>query len=174
MRDGRIVQISISAGGVPKLGVPEALVGVLGLDGDRHRDAEHHGGPERAVCLFSMEQIDALRHEGHPVAPGALGENVTVEGLDWPLVVPGSRLALGETVVLEVSRYTSPCVNITPLFIDGDYSRVSQKRHPGSSRVYARVVTPGLIRQHDAVRLLAEGASSGRPETARTVAPTPA
>ena len=163
MRDGRIVQISVSAGGVPKLAVPEARVGVLGLDGDRHRDAENHGGPERAVCLFSMGQIDALRREGHPVAPGTLGENVTVNGLDWPLVVPGSRLALGETVVLEVTRYTSPCVNIRPLFIGGDYSRVSQKRHAGWSRVYARVVTPGLIREHDPVRLLAE--------TARTVAP---
>jgi MOSC domain-containing protein YiiM len=163
MRNGRIVQISISAGGVPKLAVPNARVGVLGLDGDRHRDAENHGGPERAVCLFSMEQIEALRREGHPVAPGTLGENVTVEGLSWPDVVPGARLALGDTLVLEVSRYTSPCVNIKPLFIGGDYARVSQKRHPGFSRVYARVVTPGLIRERDPVTLLPASAPAAEP-----------
>jgi MOSC domain-containing protein YiiM len=160
MENGRIIQISVSAGGVPKLAVPNARVGALGLDGDGHRDAENHGGPERAVCLFSMEHIEALRREGHPVAPGTLGENVTIEGLSWSNVVPGTRLALGDTVVLEVSRYTSPCVNIKPLFIGGDYARVSQKRHPGWSRVYARVVTPGLIRERDPVRLLAAKASS--------------
>ena len=165
MSSARIVQISISAGGVPKRAVSEARVDVLGLDGDRHRDTEHHGGPERAVCLFSMEQIEALRREGHPVSPGTLGENVTIEGLEWPAVEPGARLALGDTVVLEVSRYTSPCVNIKSLFIGGDYARVSQKRHPGWSRVYARVVAPGLIHEHDPVRRL--------PASAERVWPAP-
>ena len=47
-----IVQVSVSRGGVPKLAVPEARVSWLGLDGDFHRDGEHHGGPERAVCLY--------------------------------------------------------------------------------------------------------------------------
>jgi MOSC domain-containing protein YiiM len=57
-------------------------------------------------------------------------------------------------VVAEVTRYTSPCGNITPFFTGGDYSRVSQKRHPGDSRVYARVLTEGSIRAGDPVRLL--------------------
>ena len=169
VRMARIVQISVSPGGVPKLPVPEARVGSLGLDGDGHRDAEHHGGPERAVCLFSMEQIEALQREGHPIAPGTIGENVTIDGLDWSLAVPGVRLALGDTVVLEITRYTSPCVNIKPLFVGGDYARVSQKRHPGWSRVYARVVTPGLIRQRDEVRLLTDASSPG---LTRHVTPT--
>ncbi len=67
---GRIVQLSISAGGVPKRGVAEARVTRLGLEGDGHRDAEHHGGPERAVCLFSLEAIHALVAEGHAITPG--------------------------------------------------------------------------------------------------------
>lgn len=152
MSGGRIVQISMSSGGVPKRAVPEALVTALGLVGDGHRDLEHHGGPERAVCLFSIEQIQELQGEGHAIAPGALGENVTVEGLDWSRVGPGARLALGAEVVIEVTRYTSPCVNIAPIFRDRDYSRVSQKKNPGRSRVYARVLTPGLIREGDLVR----------------------
>jgi MOSC domain-containing protein YiiM len=151
---GRIVQLSVSNGGVPKHAVELARVTPLGLEGDAHRDTTHHGGPDRAVCLFPMEAIRELQHEGHPLVPGALGENVTLEGLDWSTVQPGSRLHLGEEVVLEVTRYTSPCLNIRLAFRDGDYSLVSQKRHPGRSRVYARVITTGTLRRGDSVRLV--------------------
>jgi len=151
---GRIVQISVSPGGVPKTTVPAAAVTSHGVEGDGHRDLEHHGGPDRAVCLFSLEQIQALQAEGHPIVPGALGENVTIEGVDWKDVVPGRRLLLGSEVQLEVTRYTSPCLNIRPAFSHGDYSRVSEKRHPGWSRVYARVLAPGRIAAGDPVRLV--------------------
>ena len=154
MGHGRIVQISVSPGGVPKLPVPAARVTELGLEGDLHRDMEHHGGPERALCVFAMEQIRALRAEGHDVSPGAIGENLTVEGLDWGRVTPGSRLELGAGVLIEVTRYTSPCFKIKKSFADGDISRVSQKTRPGSSRVYARVLATGVIRQGDTVRLV--------------------
>ena len=154
MGRGRIVQISVSPGGVPKLPVPAARVTELGLEGDQHRDMEHHGGPERAVCLFALEQIRVLQAEGHDVSPGAIGENLTVEGLDWERVTPGTRLELGADVLIEVTRYTSPCFNIKKNFTGGDISRVSQKRHPGSSRVYARVLRTGVIRQGDTVRLV--------------------
>jgi MOSC domain-containing protein YiiM len=151
---GRIVQISVSPGGVPKTAVPSAHVTPAGVEGDGHRDLEHHGGPDRAVCLFSLEQIEALQAEGHPVVPGALGENVTIAGVDWAHVAPGSRIELGPEVVLEVTRYTSPCLNIRPSFVHGEYSRVSEKRHPGWSRVYARVLAGGRIQAGDEVRLL--------------------
>jgi MOSC domain-containing protein YiiM len=127
-----------------------------GLVGDGHRDREHHGGPERAVCLYAMEAIEALQAEGHPIAPGSIGENLTVDGLDWIAIAPGAVLSVGERVLLQVTRYTSPCGNIRPAFLDGDCSRVSQKRHPGWSRVYARVLGEGTLRQGDAVRVLTE------------------
>lgn len=152
---GRIVQISISPGGVPKLAVPAARVTAQGVDGDAHRDREHHGGPERAVCVYSMEALRQLVAEGHAVAPGTLGENVTVEGLDWAAIAPGARLLLGDDVLLEVTRYTSPCTNIKAAFKDGEFGRVSQKRHPGWSRVYTRVLSEGTIRPGDPARLLA-------------------
>ena len=152
--NGSIVQVSISPGGVPKRPVPAARVGRLGLEGDGHHDAEHHGGPDRAVCLFSLEQLSELRAEGHPVEPGALGENVTVKGIDWSMVVPGAHLRLGRAVLLEITRYTAPCVNIRAAFRGGDYARVSQKRNPGWSRVYARVLEEGVIRPGDGVTLV--------------------
>ena len=151
---GHIVQLSVSSGGVPKHAVETARVTTLGLEGDVHRNREHHGGPERAICLFAMEAIRDLQAEGHPLVPGTLGENVTVEGLDWGAVQPGARLQLGDEVLLEITRYTTPCFNIRPAFRGGDYSLVSQKRHPGRSRVYGRVVTTGTLRRGDPARLV--------------------
>jgi MOSC domain-containing protein YiiM len=146
---GRIVQISVSPGGVPKRPVDVARVTRDGVEGDAQRDREHHGGPDRAVCVYSMDAIRALVAEGHTVTPGALGENVTIEGLDWSRVEPGVRLELGDSVLLEVTRYTSPCFNIKTSFMGGEYARISQKRHPGWSRVYTRVVREGTIRAGD-------------------------
>lgn len=153
---GRIVQLSVSAGGVPKRAVAEARVTRLGLEGDGHRDAKHHGGPDRAVCLFALEAIRTLAAEGHAITPGAIGENVTTEGLDWSQVVPEAYLLLGERVLLQVTRYTSPCVNIAPVFVDREFSRVSQKSHPGCSRVYARVQVEGRLRTGDGARIVRE------------------
>jgi MOSC domain-containing protein YiiM len=147
----RISSINVSTGGVPKRPIPEATVTVLGLEGDGHRDTEHHGGLDRALCLFSIEVIQALTAEGHTLEPGSLGENVTLEGMAWDRMLPGQRFRLGDQVVIEVTRYTSPCVNIRASFVGHEYSRVSQKRHPGWSRVYARVLATGAIRQGDPV-----------------------
>jgi len=152
--NGRIVQISVSPGGVPKRSVPRARVSRSGLDGDGHRDPQHHGGPDRAVCLFSLELIEALQAEGHPVEPGALGENLTVAGLDWARVQPDDFFRLGEEVLAQITRFTSPCLNVRAAFLDGAYSRVSEKRHPGWSRVYARVLVPGEIAAGDPVERL--------------------
>ena len=151
---GRLVQISISAGGVPKLAVPSARVSEGGVEGDAHRNHAHHGGPDRAVCLYAQEAIDALRVEGHRIVPGALGENLTVAGLDWSTLGPGRRVQVGDRLLLEITRYTSPCFNIAPVFKDGTYGRVSQKLHPGWSRVYARVLVPGAIQAGDPVRVV--------------------
>jgi MOSC domain-containing protein YiiM len=109
------------------------------------------------VCLYALEMIEQLRAEGHPIAPGTAGENVTVAGLDWSRVVPGSRLRLGRDVLLEVTRYTTPCTNIAGSFTGGAFARILQERHPGQSRVYTRVVRGGEITPGDPVELLEPG-----------------
>jgi MOSC domain-containing protein YiiM len=152
-RTGAVHQISVSNGGVPKFAVPEAEVTERGVGGDRQRDTRNHGGPERAVCLYSLEVIERLRAEGHPIAPGTAGENITVSGVDWTLVQPGTRLRLGDQVLIEVTRFTTPCTNIAGSFVDGGYGRILGTNHPGESRVYARVLTPGRIRPGDLVEL---------------------
>jgi MOSC domain-containing protein YiiM len=148
----RIVQVSISPGGVPKLPVPEAEVTAVGLIGDGHNEPPWvHGGIERALCLWSLEVIEALNAEGHRLFPGAAGENVTISGLDWARVEPGSFLKLGETVVCMVTRYTTPCRTNARWFAGGDFNRMHQNLFPGSSRVYARVIEGGVIRPGDPV-----------------------
>jgi MOSC domain-containing protein YiiM len=148
---GRIFQINISDGGVPKLARQQVEVTALGLVGDRQEETDVHGGPERALCLFSLERILALQAEAHPIFPGAIGENLTLSGFAWELMAPGAQLYLGDAVVLEITRYTTPCDNLIPYFVGGDYSRVAQKRYPGWSRVYARVLQTGLLRVGDRV-----------------------
>lgn len=150
-----IVQVSLSNGGVPKTAVPEAEVTVTGLVGDRHNNPEIHGGPEKAICLWSLEVIETLKAEGHNLAPGYAGENVTIAGLDWSQVVPGLQLKLGKEVLLEIASYTTPCRKNMHWFADKRYSRMSQKHYPGSSRVYARVLQPGKIHTGDAVAIAA-------------------
>lgn len=152
--DGRIFQLNRSGGGVPKLAVREARLTHAGLEGDRQRNLLFHGGPERALCLYALERILELQLEGHPVFPGSVGENVTVCGLDWHRLKPGARLALGDEAVVEVTGYTTPCKTIADSFVGRDFKRISQKAHPGDSRVYARVIQTGRLAVGQAVRLL--------------------
>lgn len=146
-----IHQVSVSDGGVPKLAVSTALVTARGLAGDRQRNRKYHGGADRAVCLYSLEVIEALRAEGHSIGPGSSGENLTLAGLAWPQVKPGDRLTIGAAVQLEIMSYTTPCRLNGQWFKGGDYGRISQNLYPGWSRVYARVLREGIVSQGDPV-----------------------
>ncbi len=148
-----IFSLNRSDGGVPKLPVQEAMVTGTGMEGDHQRNRRHHGGPERALCLFSLEHIVTLQQEGHPIFPGSVGENVTLVGLEWETLAPGSRLRLGE-VLVEVSSYTTPCETISASFDDERFKRISQKANPGWSRLYVRVLEPGRLRVGDQVTVL--------------------
>jgi MOSC domain-containing protein YiiM len=149
-QEGSVAQLNLSDGGVPKLPVDEVEVNERGVVGDRQATRKHHGKPMQALCLWSTEVIDALVAEGHPVRPGAAGENVTVTGIDWSTLRTGVQLLLGE-VLVEVSAYAEPCKKTAACFTGGDFRRMQHDRHPGTSRVYAWVLEPGRIRIGDPV-----------------------
>ena len=152
--EGYIFQLNCSDGGVPKRSVGSAELTATGLVGDRQAKPIIHGGPERALCLYALEQIERLKHEGHPIFPGSVGENVTVAGLDWKALGPGSRLALGDEVIVEISSYAGPCQTIAGSFVGGKFKRISQKIHPGESRLYARVLQTGRLEAGQKVKVL--------------------
>ena len=154
-RQGIVRSINVSRGGVPKRPVSGAQIRRAGLQGDGHDDPRH-GGSAAAVSLFSLEVITRIAAEGHPIGAGTTGENLTVEGLDWSLVVPGTRLRVGE-VVLEITRFTAPCRTIRGSFLDRDPSRVHQEQHPGESRVYARVLAEGAVTAGEAIEIVDGG-----------------
>lgn len=147
---GTLASINVSKGGVPKRPQPSCAVAAGGLQGDRQRDLEYHGGPLRAVCLYSQDLIEALRAEGHPIGPGTIGENLTLSGVSWSEMIPGAQLEIGE-IRIELTDYAAPCNNIAASFRDRRTGRVSQKAHPGWSRLYARVLREGTVRVGDPV-----------------------
>jgi MOSC domain-containing protein YiiM len=146
---GVVAQLSRSDGGVPKLPIDRAEIGRRGLVGDRQRSRAHHGRPWQALCLWSTEVIGELRRQGHPIFPGAAGENVTISGLDWSRVKPGMQLVLG-SVVAELSMWAEPCGHNARWFSDGDFARIHASCGP-VSRVYATVLRPGTVSRGDAL-----------------------
>jgi MOSC domain-containing protein YiiM len=147
-------QINISDGGVPKRPVLEAKITEQGLGGDRQRNLSVHGGPDRAVCLFSLELIERLQDEGHSIDAGLSGENLTLAGVEWELIKPGVELSVGPEVRLAVTSYTAPCSHNAQWFRDRDHQRISQKRNPGWSRVYAKVLRTGMVTPGDHVEVM--------------------
>jgi MOSC domain-containing protein YiiM len=152
---GAVHQINLSPGGVPKLPIAgDVEVTTLGMVGDGHNDSRNHGGPDRALCLFSLEVIEGLQAEGHPISPGSAGENLTISGITWDELRSGDRLQIGDDVTAELITPTSPCAKNTAWFVQGDYRRMDDRLHPGSSRWNARVITEGVVRPGDSVRLM--------------------
>ena len=150
---GTLHSINISDGGVPKTPQASVRIRTAGVEGDRQRDLRYHGGPDRAVSLYSLDLIHALQAEGHPIQPGSIGENLTLAGLEWASLGPGDRVEVGE-ILLEITKPAHPCEKIADSFSDREFSRVSQKIHPGWSRYYTRVLREGSVSVGDPVVVL--------------------
>jgi MOSC domain-containing protein YiiM/GNAT superfamily N-acetyltransferase len=152
--EGRVFQVNVSPGGVPKLPVERAWVGALGLEGDRQKHDTVHGGPHRAVALLAIEAIERVQADGHPITPGSVGENLTTSGIELATLAPGTRLAIGDKLVLEISWPANPCNLIVGSFRDGKSGRISILTHPSDSRMYARTLVEGEVRPGDAIRVM--------------------
>ena len=91
-----------------------------------------------------------MRAEGHPIHPGAAGENLTLSGIDWTSIRPNTRILFG-AVVLETSLPALPCKHNAQWFSDGDFMRMHHERHPGETRWYATVIEAGSVATGDTV-----------------------
>jgi MOSC domain-containing protein YiiM len=72
-------------------------------------------------------------------------------GKVWEHLHPGTRLRIGRDVYIEIISYAEPCRRNAQWFVKANYKRISQKVHPGWSRLYARVVSEGVIRRGDLI-----------------------
>jgi MOSC domain-containing protein YiiM len=141
-----IVSVNISPGGIPKLPVEVGRVSADGIVGDGH-DHEKHNAPIQAISLLDVEDLDDLRAEGYDVGPGALGENLTVRGLDTDALAPGDRLRLSGGVELEYTKVRTPC------FVLDAVSPQLKEVVKGRCGGYAKVITGGEVRAGETIEV---------------------
>jgi MOSC domain-containing protein YiiM len=134
----RIVSIQLCPGHrEPMRQVPTAkLVEGIGIDGDKHAGA----ASKRQVLLADKEALDAVA-----VLPGAIKENVTVEGVDVMRLSAGTRLRLGRSAVLEITAICEPCFRMDEIR-DGLRAELEGRRG-----MLTRVVAGGSISVGDAI-----------------------
>jgi MOSC domain-containing protein YiiM len=160
---GTILQINISRGGIPKRPIAEGNLTATGFEGDAWAHPQIHGGPLQSVLLIASEAIEALRAKGYPVYPGALGENLTTEGLshaDWRM---GQQYRVGQAVI-ELTKPRAPCNTLDvygPEIKNEIFDSLVKARDPNSpkwaiSGFYARVLRPGLVFPGSTIFLISE------------------
>jgi len=139
-------------GGVPKLSVKAATLRLDGVEGDynKFRTERRNGDPRRAVCIFSLERIHDLQREGHPIEIGTTGENLTIEGLDWPALKVGMKFKVGGARI-ELSEPCAPCSVIGNSFKEQKFSRIDHNLEMGWSRWLASVIDEGVVSPRDVV-----------------------
>lgn len=125
-----------------------------GIEGDAHAGPWH-----RQVSLLAAESIDKIRRMIPDLADGAFAENVVTAGIELVTLPIGSRLALGDEVVLEVTQIGKECHNGCAIReLTGDCVMPREG-------IFCRVITGGLLRPGDAARVLASTATAA--ESAR-------
>ena len=129
---------------MPKLPVKEAMVSVDGVEGDWQKNRKVHGGPNRAICVYSEELYEGLRGDGVKVKNGDVGENFTTRGINLQHLKKGDRLAVGECVI-ELTDIRVPCFQLKKWDVDLPELIV------GRSGWVAKVVKEGMVRQGDEV-----------------------
>lgn len=153
--EGRIEQISVSKGGLPKLAVGEAWAGRLGLEGDVQKTPKIHGGPRKALLLVSAEDIEELAGEGFAVRAGSLGENLTVRGMDFRALREGMVFRAGDAVI-ELTTRREPCRQLE-IYNEGETGRIQRalKQVEARGGFYCAVIGAGRVRTGDMISLAA-------------------
>jgi MOSC domain-containing protein YiiM len=158
---GTVLQVNVSQGGIPKREIPFGELMPSGITGDSWR-YRFHGGPKQAVLLITVEGIQELMARGFPLYPGALGENLTTQGLDRRALRFGQRLRVGGATI-ELTKMRQPCATLDvygPGIQAAMYDARVVKGDPASplwglSGFYASVVEPGIVRPGDPVHVAA-------------------
>ncbi len=123
-------------------GRSEARESVTAIAAHGLEGCAHANPPVREVLFASKQHLDALE-----VAPGAIRENVTVDGADVELWPVGQRVRVGEAL-FEITMVCDPCAKMDQLR-PGLRAEIEGKRG-----MLAHVVDGGEISVGDAVELI--------------------
>ncbi|NOY69886.1 MAG: MOSC domain-containing protein [Deltaproteobacteria bacterium] len=136
----KIVSINVSTSkGTPKQPVDTAeLIPGHGVKGDGHAGDWH-----RQVSFLAAEKIETARAQGLDVGFGDFAENITTTGVDWPLLPVGTRVRMGDSVLVEITQIGKVCHK--PCAI---YYRAGDCIMPKSG-VFAKVLMGGAIHVDD-------------------------
>ena len=137
--------------GIYKTPVPGPVaVNKLNLQGDGQADLSVHGGPDKAVYLYSQDHIlywkKALHRED--LGPGSFGENLTVEGLGESEVAIGDELAMG-TARFVVTQPRLPCYKLALKLETPSITKTFMES--GRTGFYLRVLQEGGIQAGDPI-----------------------
>lgn len=128
-------------------------IGADGLAGDAVVDRKYHGGVDKAVYAYSVEDYAWWAAElGRELGPGCFGENMTTEGLDLVGAVVGERWRIGD-VLLEVSEPRTPCYKLA-IKMGGDMRFVKRFARALRLGAYLRVIEVGAIGAGDEVEIV--------------------
>ena len=109
-----------------------------------------HGRPgsERQILLMEAETLERLG-----LAPGAVKENITTQGVDFQKLSKGQRLRVGESL-LEITVPCEPCDRM-------DEIRMGlQQELRGQRGWLCRVVSSGRIQRGDRIEVMAAAVSA--------------
>jgi len=130
--------------GTRKKPAPEGILKEdYGLVGDAHADCCSH----RQVSLLAMESIEKMKKLGFDVGPGDFAENLTTQGIELTALPIGTRIRIGNEVVLEVTQIGKECHSGCAI-----YQAIGKCIMPREG-IFARVLRGGSARAGDRIRI---------------------
>ena len=124
----------------------------LGFAGDGVGDTKIHGGVDLAVCAYCVEHFlhwnDKLNRK---LAPGAFGENLSLEGMFETDVCIGDIFEVGSAQI-QISQPRQPCHKLNKVF--NDQSMACSVQKTGFSGYYLRVLKTGMVESGSPIKLI--------------------
>ena len=141
----KIVSIAIS----PNKGTRKATVEHANVIEDYGIEGDAHAGPwHRQVSLLAIESIDKMRQKGLDVSFGDFAENIATSGIDLPNLSVGSRLRLGDKVMVEISQIGKECHHKCAIYYQAGDCIMPKEG------IFARVLEGGDIHCNDPIEIV--------------------
>lgn len=141
----KVVSLAISRKkGTRKDIIPSAkVIEDFGLEGDAHAGDWH-----RQVSLLASESIEKTKDAGLDVSFGDFAENIATEGVNWKVIPVGTKVRIGESVLLEITQIGKECIRKCAIYYQAGDCIMPKEG------VFARVLKGGKIQSGDGIELI--------------------